>query len=86
MMLRSNLKGVALREDNVLINYDLMSKDGSDREGKARIVGDMFHFEGWGDGMRDGSLRIDVLINYVLMLKHSSGEGKGEISYKYMSS
>ena len=30
------LKGVGLREVNVLINYDLMSKDGSDREAKER--------------------------------------------------
>ena len=27
---------------NVLINYDLMRKDGSDTEGKERIVGDTF--------------------------------------------
>ena len=50
MVLRSNLKGVGLREVNVLINYDLMSKDGSDREGEARIVCDMFLLEGWGMG------------------------------------
>ena len=57
-----------------------MSKDGSDRERKERIVGDMFYYEGWGDGVWRsalvGSLGIDVLIDYVLMFKHSSGEGK----------
>ena len=42
VVLRSNLKGVGLRKVNVLINYDLMRKDGSDTEGKERIVGDMF--------------------------------------------
>ena len=51
MVLCSNLKGVGLRGGNVLINYDLVNKDGSDREGNERIVGDMFKFEGWGDGM-----------------------------------
>ena len=40
--------GVDLRGVNVLIRYDLMNKDGSEREGKGRIVGYMFKFEGWG--------------------------------------
>ena len=31
-----------MSEVNVLINYDLMRKDGSDTERKERIVGDMF--------------------------------------------
>ena len=35
-----------------------MSKDGSDREGKERIVGDVFKFEGWGYGVwRSGYVR-----------------------------
>ena len=42
MVLRSDLKGFGLREVNVLINCDLMIKDGSNREGKERIVGGMF--------------------------------------------
>ena len=41
-------KGVDLRGVNVLIRYDLMNKDGSKREGKERIVGYIFKFEGWG--------------------------------------
>ena len=48
-----------------------MSKDGSDRERKEKIVGDMFQYEGWGSGVWRsalvGSLGIDVLIDYVLM-------------------
>ena len=39
---------VDLRGVNVLIRYDLMNKDGSEREGKERIVGYMFKFERWG--------------------------------------
>ena len=42
MVLRTNAEGVGLREVNVLINYDLMSRDVSDREGEERIVADMF--------------------------------------------
>ena len=42
MLLCSNLKRVGLRGVNILVNYDLMSKECCDREGKERIVGNMF--------------------------------------------
>ena len=44
-------KGVGLRGVNVFTSHDLMNKDGSDRERKESMVGDMFKFEGWEDGV-----------------------------------
>lgn len=46
-----SFRGVGPREVYVLINCNLMIKDGSDREEKERLVGDVFEFEGWGYGV-----------------------------------
>ena len=55
-----------------------MNKDGSEREGKGRIVGSCSNLKGGAE--------VDVLIDYVLMCKCSWGEGKYEMGRKYMSS
>ena len=70
--------GEGLREVDVLMNYNLMNKDGfrsTYMEGKQRKGGIMYKFKGVGLG------KVNVLINYDLMANIvPGGEGKVVLS------
>ena len=79
-----SLKGGGLRKVNVLINYDLMSKDGSDREGKERMCSNL---KGGGMGCGEAvALGVGISIDYARMFKRFLVEGKQANGRKCKSS